>query len=180
MNDRITLISLFNTEDLNKINKVIKNVSEPLCKVPYIKNIDNRISIDTLPYHFTLSAWNIEEKDFVLKKLSNIKFNSFKITVSSIEVMNGRENSYVLYFKIRENRELKKLQERVYNILPVEKYNPNSFEFHITIHVDKDYDKIIKIKKELEQSFIPIELTVSSIGLFEIYPANLVGKHSEQ
>ena len=31
MNDRITLISLFNTEDLNKINKVIKNVSEPLC-----------------------------------------------------------------------------------------------------------------------------------------------------
>ena len=40
MNDRITLISLFNTEDLNKINKVIKNVTEPLCKVPYIKNID--------------------------------------------------------------------------------------------------------------------------------------------
>ena len=180
MNYRITLISLLSIEDLNKIDNVIKNVTEPLCKVPYIKNIDNRISIDTLPYHFTLSAWNIEEKDFILKRLSNIKFNSFKITVSSIEVMNGRENSYVLYFKIRENRELKKLQERVYNILPVEKYNPNSFEFHITIHVDKDYDKIIKIKKELEQSFIPIELTVSSIGLFEIYPANLVGKHSEQ
>ncbi len=78
MNDRITLISLFNTEDLNKINKVIKNVTEPLCKVPYIKNIDNRISIDTLPYHFTLSAWNIEEKDFVLKKLSNIKFIALK------------------------------------------------------------------------------------------------------
>ena len=101
MDDRITLISLFNTEDLNKINKVIKNVTEPLCKVPYIKNIDNRISIDTLPYHFTLSAWNIEEKDFILKKLSNIKFNSFKITVSSIEIVNGRENSYVLYFKIK-------------------------------------------------------------------------------
>ena len=176
MNDRITLISLLSIEDLNKIDDVIRNVTEPLCKVPYIKNIDNRISIDTLPYHFTLSAWNIEENDFILKRLSNIKFNSFKITVSSIEVMNGRENSYVLYFKIRENRELKKLQERVYNILPVEKYNPNSFEFHITIHVDKDYDKIIKIKKELEQSFIPIELTVSSIGLFEIYPANLVKK----
>ncbi len=180
MNDRITLISLFNIEDLNKINNIIKNVTEPLCKVPYIKNIDNRTSIDTLPYHFTLSAWNIEEKDFILKKLSNIKFNSFKITVSSIEVMNGRENSYVLYFKIKENIELQNLQKQVYNILPVEKYNPNKFKFHITIHVDRDYDKIIKIKKELEQSFIPFELNVSSIGLFEIYPANLVGKHSEQ
>ena len=94
--------------------------------------------------------------------------------------MNGRENSYVLYFKIKENRELKRLQERVYNILPVEKYNPNKFKFHITIYVDKDYDKIIKIKKELEQSFIPFELTVSSIGLFEIYPAKLLGKYSEQ
>ena len=178
MNYRITLIPLLSIEDLNKIDNVIKNVTEPLCKVPYIKNIDNRISIDTLPYHFTLSAWNIEEKDFILKKLSNIKFNSFKITVSSIEVMNGRENSYVLYFKIKENIELQNLQKQVYNILPVEKYNPNKFKFHITIHVDRDYDKIIKIKKELEQSFIPIELTDSSIGLFEIYPAKLVEKYS--
>lgn len=92
--------------------------------------------------------------------------------------MNGRENSYVLYFKIKENIELQNLQKQVYNILPVEKYNPNKFKFHITIHVDRDYDKIIKIKKELEQSFIPIELTVSSIGLFEIYPAKLVEKYS--
>lgn len=76
----------------------------------------------------------------------------------------------------KENRELKELQENVYNILPVEKYNPNKFKFHITIHVDKDYDKIIKIKNELKQSFIPFKLTVSSIGLFEIYPAKLVEK----
>ena len=119
-------------------------------------------------------------KGLYTKKISNIKFNSFKITASSIEVMNGRENSYVLYFKIKKNRELKELQEKVYNILPIEKYNPNKFKFHITIHIDKDYDKIIKIKKELEQSFIPFELTVSSIGSFEIYPAKLLGKYSEQ
>ena len=81
-----------------------------------------------------------------------------------------------MYFKIKENIELQNLQKQVYNIPPVEKYNPNKFKFHITIHVDKDYDKIIKIKKELEQSFIPFELNVSSIGLFEIYPANLVKK----
>lgn len=69
MNDRITRISLFNIEDLNKISNVIKNVTDLLCKVPYIKNIDNRTSIDTLPYHFTLFAWNIEGKNFILKKL---------------------------------------------------------------------------------------------------------------
>ena len=37
MNDRITLISLLSIEDLNKLDNVIKNVTEPLCKVPYIK-----------------------------------------------------------------------------------------------------------------------------------------------
>ncbi len=67
MNYRITLISLLSIEDLNKIDNVIKNVTEPLCKVPYIKNID------TLPYHFTLSAWNIEENDFILKKVIKYK-----------------------------------------------------------------------------------------------------------
>lgn len=73
MNERITLVSLFSIEDLNKINNVIKNVTEQLCKVPFIKNIDNRESIDTLPYHFTLSAWNIKEKDFILKKAIKYK-----------------------------------------------------------------------------------------------------------
>ena len=103
MNERITLISLFSIKDLNKIDNVIKNVTEPLCKVPFIENIDDRASIDTLPYHFTLSAWNIKEKDCILKKLSNIKFNNFKITISDIEIMNVRENSYVFYFKFKKN-----------------------------------------------------------------------------
>lgn len=54
MKERITLISLFNEENLNKIYHYINMVNEPLCKVPFGKNADNRFKADTLPYHFTL------------------------------------------------------------------------------------------------------------------------------
>ena len=174
MNERITLVSLFNQSDLEKINNIIKVINEPLCKVPFGKNVDNRIKADTLPYHFTLSAWDISQENFILQELSNINFNSFKVNVDSIEIMNGKENSYVLYFNIKVNNELKLLQERIYNILPSEKYNPNKFQFHITITIDKDYEKIIRIKNKLKEIFIPFDLEINSIGLFEIYPATLI------
>ena len=38
MNERITLVSLFNQNDLDKINNLIKIIDEPLCKVPFGKN----------------------------------------------------------------------------------------------------------------------------------------------
>lgn len=156
MNERITLISLFNQNDLEKINNVIKIINEPLCKVPFCKNVEDRIKVDTLPYHFTLSAWNIEQENFILQELSNINFNSFKVNVDGIKIMDGKENSHVLCFSIKANDELKSLQEKIYNILPIEKYSPNSFQFHITIAIDKDYEKIIRIKKKLEDIFIPV------------------------
>ncbi len=174
MNERITLVSLFNQNDLEKINNIIKIIDEPLCKVPFGKNVDNRIKADTLPYHFTFSAWDISQENFILQELSNINFNSFKVNVDSIEIMNGKENSHVLYFNIKASDELKLLQEKIYNILPSEKYNPNKFQFHITITIDKDYEKIIRIKNKLEEIFIPFDLEINSIGLFEIYPANLI------
>jgi len=174
MNERITLVSLFNQSDLEKINNIIEVINEPLCKVPFGKNVDNRIKADTLPYHFTLSAWNISQENFILQELSNINFNSFKVNVDSIEIMNGKENSYVLYFNVKVNNELKLLQERIYNILPSEKYNPNKFQFHITITIEKDYEKIIRIKNKLEEIFFPFDLEINSIGLFEIYPATLI------
>lgn len=174
MNERITLISLFNQNNLEKINNIIKIINEPLCKVPFGKNVENRTKADTLPYHFTLSAWNIDQEGFILQELSNIYFNSFMVNVDSIEIMSGKENSYVLYFNIKANNELESLQKRIYNILPSKKYNPNKFQFHITITIDKDYEKIIRIKNKLEEIFIPFDLEINSIGLFEIYPATLI------
>ena len=175
MNERVTVVSIFNKKDIDKLNTYINVIdNKSLCKVPFGKNVNDRIAMDTLPYHFTLSAWDINQKEFVLERLSKIKFNKFKILINDLRIMNGKENSYVLYFNIEKNDKLEVLHRNIYNILPTEKYNPNSFQFHITITIDKDYEKIMEIKNKLETKFVPFELIVDNIGLFEIYPAELV------
>lgn len=178
MNERITLISMFDQNNLEKINNIIKIINESICKVPFIENINDRMKVDTLPYHFTFCAWNINQKNYILQELSNINFKRFKVNVDGIEIMNGKENSYVLFFNIKKSNELKLLQEKIYKILPMEKYDPNKFQFHITITIEKNYEKIIRIKKKLEEIFIPFDLEINSLGLFEIYPANLIKKVS--
>ncbi len=174
MNDRITLVSLFDSKNLDKIKQYTDIIKEPLCKVPFGKKVESRIETDTLPYHFTLCAWNIEDEETVIKRFSNVSFSNFKILVSGISIMNGKENSYVLYFDIKDSSALNNLLEKVYKILPSEKYNPKNFRFHITITIDQDYEKILRIKNTLEQNFVPFELEVNEFGLFEIYPAELV------
>ena len=69
-NERITFISIFDDINIEKIKYYIKQISDKLCKVPFGKNVDNRIEVDTLPYHFTLSVWNIEDK----AKVRNIHY----------------------------------------------------------------------------------------------------------
>lgn len=174
MNERITFICTFNDENLDKINYYARKINKKLCKVPFGKNVDNRIEVDTLPYHFTLSAWNIVDEEKVKTELSKIEFSKLKICVDNVEIMNGKENSYVLYFNIQENDELKMLQEKIYKVLPSEKYNPENFNFHITIHIDKDYNKIISMKEKILKFFIPFELEIDTFSLYEIYPAELV------
>jgi len=100
MNERITLVSLFNQNNLKKINDSILVLDEPLCKVPFGKNVNNRFQADTLPSHFTLSSWDIKRENFILQELSKIFFEKFNILVDKIDIMNGAENSYVLYFNI--------------------------------------------------------------------------------
>ncbi len=174
MNERITFISVFNDISLEKIEHYTKEINDKLCKVPLGKNVNNREEADTLPYHFTLSAWDISCKEKVIDELSKIEYPKLKILINDIEIMNGKENSYVLYFDIEESNELKLLQSKIYQMLPSKKYNPKNFNFHITIHIDKDYTKIITMKKKLLENFTPFELEVDTFGLYEIYPAKLV------
>lgn len=174
MNERITLVSLFNQNNLKKIQNSLQVIDEPLCKVPFGKNVNNRFQADTLPSHFTFSSWNIKHENFILQELSKISFEKFNILVDKIDIMNGAENSYVLYFHIAANESLRKLHEKIYNILPSKFYDPSHFQFHITITIDKDFQKISYFKKKLEKNFSPFELEVDKIGLFEIYPAKLV------
>ena len=56
MNERVTLISIFDNKSLSKIEYYAKQINEKLCIVPFGKSLANRENIDTLTYHFTLSA----------------------------------------------------------------------------------------------------------------------------
>ena len=110
----------------------------------------------------------------IILKLKQIKFSKLKIKVIGLNIMSGKENSYCLYFELEKNIELEKLQREIYNLCPNERYNPDDFTFHITIHIDKNYEKIIKMKNILEKDFKELELIVEKFGLYEIYPARLV------
>ena len=174
MNERITFISVFNDISLEKIEHYTKEINDKLCKVPFGKNVDNREKEDTLPYHFTLSAWDISCEKKAIYELSKIEYPKLKILINNIKIMNGKENSYVLYFNIEKSEELKLLQSKIYQMLPNEKYNPKNLNFHITIHIDKNYTKINSMKEKLLKNFIPFELEVATFNLYEIYPAKLV------
>ncbi len=174
MNERITFISIFNDISLEKIEHYTKEINDKLCKVPFGKKVDNREEADTLPYHFTLSAWDISYEEKVIDELSKIEYPKLKILINNIEIMNGKENSFVLCLGIEKSEELKLLQSKIYQRLPSKKYNLENFNFHITIHIDKDYTKIITMKKKILENFTPFELEVDTFGLYEIYPAKLV------
>ena len=103
MNERVTLISVFDNDNLAKIKFYMELIKDKLCKVPFGKNVDNREKVDTLPYHFTLSVWNISDEDNVIKELSKIEFPKLEIVINDVKIKNGLENSYVLYFSIKQN-----------------------------------------------------------------------------
>ena len=173
MNERITLVSRFNETEFVKLDDMLSKIDEKLCKVPYGRNVE-RFFVDTLPLHFTLCSWDIKEKEDIINKLSEISFKKLNILVDGIDIMDGKENSYVLYFNIKSNPELTKIQKDIYDVLPTKKYNPETFDFHITIHIDKDFNKIMQFKELLEKNFKPFELIVDAFGLYSIYPANLI------
>lgn len=174
MNDRITFVCTFDEESLFKLKTYIDKLDIKLCKVPFSKKGLNREEVDTLPYHTTLSAWDISKKDTILNELSQLKFNRVKLEVNDVQIMSGKEESYVLYFELKDNQELKYLQEQIYRRLPNERYNPENYKFHITIHIDKDYSRIEKMKDTLMDNFEPFYITVKAYKLYTIYPAIII------
>ncbi len=178
MNERITFVSLLDNTNLSKITGYLEGIGQQLCKIPYGKNVEDRIKNDTLPYHFTLFALSIQKEEEFLKFLENFQFEKFKILVESLELVNGAEDSYELRFHIIRNKELVELQKQIAEVFSTKTYIPGEFNFHITIDIRKDLDEIMEIKNVIEKNFVPFELEIDAFGLFEIYPAKLIQKYS--
>ena len=172
MNKRITSIALFDKDSLNKLNESIKGLNETFCKVPFRE--DNRESLDTLPYHFTFTVWDSSEKDIAVEIIKRIKFNEIKLRIIGVNIKESFNDSYNLYFEIERNNSLYLLQKQIYDLAKIEKYNPDNFVPHITIHCDKDYEKLVKIRDKIMNNFIDFEVSFKQIGLFEIYPAKRI------
>ena len=172
MSNRITSIALFDKDSLNKFDESVQSINEHFCKVPFRE--ENRETLDTLPYHFTFTVWDSSQKDIAMEIIKNIKFSEIELKIIGVNVKESFNDSYNLYFEIERNNELYLLQKQIYDLAKIEKYNPDNFVPHITIHCDKDYEKLVKIKETIMKEFIDFEVQFKQIGLFEIYPAKQI------
>jgi len=165
--NRIAVVALFNE---SKIKAYFKDLNITLCKVPFKEQFENRFLIDTMPYHLTLTSGDIKEKNEVIKELDNQKFGEIKITINKLDILPGKNNSYVLVFNGLSNEKLNLIQHKIYNILKNSKYEPDLFKYHITIHISNNYEEILTIKKHIEKCFKPFTLKINKISLYKIWP----------
>ena len=175
MSKRITLISFIGKNEISKIEQLMSNIKENTCKVPYGINDEKRYEIDNLPYHFTIFATNKENQDQVLKIAEKINIDEIKLKVNDIKIMTARYDSYCLYLSIEENQQIKELQRIFYKEFPKEKYNPDDFVFHMTLHIDKDYNKVLNLQKILKENFKSFFLEFNTVALFD-YPGDMIKK----
>lgn len=175
MSKRITLISFIEKNDIRKIEQLMSNINKNTCKVPYGINDEKRYEIDNLPYHFTIFATNKENQDKLLEIAENINIDKIRLKVNDIKIMNALYDSYCLYLSIEENQQIKELQRIFYKEFPKERYNPDNFVFHMTLHIDKDYDKILKLQRILKENFESFFLEFNKLVLFD-YPGEMIKK----
>lgn len=175
MSKRITLISFIGKDEISKVEQLMSNVNENTCKVPYGINDEKRYEIDNLPYHFTIFATNKENQDKMLEITERINIDKIQLKVNDIKIMNAKYNSYCLYLSIEENQQIKELQRIFYKEFSKEKYNPDDFVFHMTLHIDKDYNKVLNLQRILKENFEPFFLEFNRLALFD-YPGEIIKK----
>jgi 2'-5' RNA ligase len=175
MEKRITLISYIDDNEKKKIEYLLDNIDIKICKVPFGIDDKYRYKIDNLPFHFTIFATNKENQNVMLELFNKIDIDKIKVDINDVKIMNGNDNSYVLYFSIENNEKLKQIQKIFYNAFNEEKYNPDNFLFHMTIHIDKDYINILHLMNIIKERFEPFSVEFSEIALYD-YPGDLIQK----
>lgn len=173
MSKRITMISFMDKTQLDKVEKLMNNIPIKTCKVPYGIDDENRYDIDNLPYHFTIFATNKENQNEIIKIAQKIQIDKIKVKVNDVKIMKGRYESFVLYLSIEDNEKIKDLQRIFFNEFPQEKYNPEQFTFHLTLHIDKNYDKILELQTIIKDNFKPFYLEFNRLALYD-YPGDMI------
>lgn len=168
-----TLITLFDECSYRKLYSVLGNVNfDNLCRVPYGRVSDDlRCLLDTLPLHFTISSSKDGLSD-IMGKMRFFSFCPFEVVVDGIDVMKGKDDSYVLYFKIRQNQNMDNLRKSVYALLGNPSYLPDRHYNHMTLNITKDKQLINQLKRTLKD-LSSFSLKITSLGLFKIWPGKL-------
>ena len=107
-----------------------------------------------------------------MKKIRNFSFCPFEVVVDGIDVMKGKDDSYVLYFKIMQNQNMDNLRKSVYALLGNPSYLPDRHINHITLNITKDKQQTKHLKLTLKD-ISPFPLKITSLGLFQIWPGKL-------
>lgn len=173
MSKRITLISFMEKNESSKVEQLISKIDQKTCKVPYGINDEKRYEIDNLPYHFTIFATDKENQNKMLEIAEKINVDKIQLKVNDIKIMNARYDSYCLYLSIEENQQIKELQRIFYLEFPKEKYNPDDFVFHMTLHIDKDHNRVLELQNKLKQNFKPFYLKFNTLALYD-YPGEMI------
>lgn len=178
MKKRFTCITIFDSVSLNRINTILLKLKNyDLCKVPYLKEpyiVKNRKEADTLPYHFTLSYWDEDNKEEAVEVFNEINMSRIELVVEEVKIKKGNNGSYNMYFSFNANNSLKEIQTQIYNKTKNEKFSPNTYVSHISIHSDKDYEKLVEMKNIIAKDFKQFTVSFDTVGLFEIYPAKRI------
>ncbi len=170
---RITLITYFDEKQLDIISKFLKNINFKMCKVPYGINDNKRYEIDNLPYHFTIFATDKINQDKLLNITKNIKMDKIKLKVNKVTIGNLKNDSFILYFGIEDNYFMKNLQRNFYEIIPEEKYNPDNFNFHMTLHIDKNFNIVNNLFEMIQLEFKPFYIEFNKLALYD-YPGEMI------
>lgn len=168
-----TLITLFDECSYRRLYSVLDDVNfDTLCRILYGRFADDlRFLLDTLPLHFTISSSKGGLSD-IMGKIRNFSFSPFEVVVDSIDVMKWKDDSYVLYLKIRQNPNMDNHRRSVYALSENPSYRPDRDINHMTLNITKDKIQTKQLKQILKD-FTPFPLTIISLGLYQIWPGKL-------
>lgn len=148
------------------IDNTITEVQEELNNAAYEYAIKLGKNIENAENPFE----DIKNNGDTYKKKFQFSYEELKYFLKNIQY-----DSYCLYLPIEENQQIKELQRIFYKEFPKEKYNPDNFVFHMTLHIDKDYNKVLNLQRILKENFEPFFLEFNKLALFD-YPGELIKK----